>query len=136
MVRAPAPKFLPEGYELARDFAELADPGAKVKGKLKVTGSKLRARVKCPNRFEACTDGTIAVRAAGRSAAAKRARGRFKVAAGTFEADGGKVTTVRMKLTPRARAYFRTHRKLRVAAKVKTHERVGAWKRNRKAIVR
>ena len=43
---------------------------------------------------------------------------------------------MRMKLTPRARRYFRTHRKLRVAAKVKTHERVGAWKGNRKAVVR
>ena len=136
MVRAPAPKFVPEGYELARDFTELPEPGAKVKGKLKVTGSTLRTRVKCPNRFAACTDGSIAVRAAGGSAPGKRARGRFKVAAGRFEADGGTVTTVRMKLTPRARRYFRTHRKLRVAAKVRTHERVGAWKGNRKAVVR
>ena len=136
MVRAPAPKFLPEGYELARDFTELPEPGAKVNGKLRVTGSKLRTRVKCPNRFAACTDGSIAVRAAGGSAPGKRARGRFKVATGRFEADGGRVTTVRMKLTPRARRYFRTHRKLRVAAKVKTHERVGAWKGNRKAVVR
>ena len=136
MVRAPAPKFLPEGYELARDFTELPEPGAKVKGNLKVTGSTLRTRVKCPNRFAACTDGSIAVRAAGGSAPGKRARGRFKVGAGRFEADGGRVTTVRMKLTPRARRYFRTHRKLRVAAKVRTTSGVGAWKGNRKAVVR
>jgi hypothetical protein len=41
-----------------------------------------------------------------------------------------------MKLTPRARRYLHTHSKLRVAAKVRTHERVGAWKGNRKAVVR
>ena len=136
LVRAPAPKVLPDGYELASDFAELPDPGAKVKGKLRVVGSKLKARVKCPRRFAACNDGSITVKAAGRSRGSKRAGGRFKIAAGRFEAKGGKRKTVKMKVTRRARSYFRTHRKLKVAVKVKTAERVGAWKRNRRAVAR
>jgi hypothetical protein len=129
LVKAPAPKVLPDGSELAGDFAALPDPGAKVKGKLEVIGSKLKARVKCPNRFAACTDGTIKVKG-------KRKGGRFKVAKDQFEAKGGKLKTVRMKLTRKARRYFRDHRKLKATAKVKTAERVGAWKRKRNAVVR
>jgi hypothetical protein len=92
--------------------------------------------VKCPRRFAACNDGSITVKAAGRSQTSKRAAGRFKVAAGRFEAKGGKRKVVKMKLTRRARSYFRTHRKLKVTAKVKTAERVGAWKRDRRAVAR
>ena len=139
LVKAPGPKVVPDGYELARDFAELPDPGAKVKGKLKIVGSKLKARVKCPRRFAACNDGTIEVRARGGSkgsAGSKRAGKRFKVAGGEFEAKGGKRATVKMKLTRRARAYFKTHRELKVLAKVRTAERRGAWKGKRKAVVR
>jgi hypothetical protein len=136
LVKAAAPRFLPEGYELAADFAQLPDPGAKVKGKLRVNGARINARVQCPGRFAACSDGSIEVKAAGRSAAGKRARGRFKVATGQFEADGGDRVTVKMKLTPRARSYFRTHSKLKVTAKVKTAERKGAWKRKRTAVAR
>ena len=128
MVKAPAAKVLPEGYELAADFAGLPDPGAKVKGKLKAVGSRLKARVQCPGRFAACNDGTVVVKA--------RGAGKFKVAKGTFEAEGGQRKTVKMKLTNRARQYFREHRKLKVTAKVKTAERIGAWKRNRKAVAR
>jgi Acetyl xylan esterase (AXE1) len=136
LVKAAAPRFLPDGYELAADFADLPDPGAKVKGKLRVTGSRITARVQCPRRFAACSDGSIELKAAAGSKAGKRARGRFKVATGQFEAGGGERVNVKMKLTPRARSYFRTHSKLKVKAKVKTAERKGAWKRNRKAVAR
>ena len=101
--------MLPDGYELARDFAEL-DPGAKVKGKLKVVGSEAEGAGQMPapvRRLQRRHDRGPGRRGSKGSAGSKRAGKRFKVAKGEFEAKGGKRTTVKMRLTRRARAYSR-----------------------------
>lgn len=134
LVRAPAKKFLPKGYQLAADFAAAAEraPRAKLtKGKLRVSGDRLIARVKCPRQFASCNDGRIVVSATAGSKAGKRA---FKVATGRFESKGGSKEQVKMKLTRRARGYFADRDGLGVTAKVTSAETDGKLKQRRRAI--
>ena len=127
LVKSPAPKFLPDGYELAADFAALSDIGAKLKGKLLRSGSKLEGKVTCPKRWAACNDGTVEVRSAEKRHTKRHTK--FTVAKGTFKTKGGKTKTVRMKLTRKARKALAQRGKLKVSVKVKTGERVGAWRK-------
>ena len=125
-VKAPAPKLVPKGYDLAADFEGL-DPRPKLaRGPLAVEGDELRAKVRCPRRFEACLGGRVVVRAAGDS------RG-FPVGSESFELDGGKSEKLEIGLTKKAERYFRGHDGLKVAAKVKSSEVTGAAKQRRRA---
>jgi dienelactone hydrolase len=129
LILAPAEKVLPKGYELAADFAG-RDPRAKLtKGALKVAGDELRARVKCPKQFAACTDGRITVKSAG-----AKQKAAFKVASGTFDAKGGKKQKVELKLTAKARRYFADRAKLGVAVKVTTAETPATKTQRRRAV--
>jgi hypothetical protein len=125
VVKAPAPKVVPEGYELAADFEGL-DPRPKLaKGPLKVKGDTLLAEVRCPRRFATCDRGRVTVTPAGKA--------KFKVGKGKFSLDGGDSEKVEIGLTAKAERYFDGHDGLKVAAKVKSAEVTGAAKHKRKA---
>lgn len=120
LVKAPAARFLPAGYELARDFAELGSPAAKLKGeKLKVKGSRLVAKVACPAAFAACHDGAVVVKAK-----LKKGKGKQKpIAKGSFaEIAGGGAKKLKLKLTGKARKYFKQRSKLAVRAEITVAE--------------
>jgi hypothetical protein len=119
LVAAPAPKFVPKGSKLAPDWVD-RDPRAKLaKHGLELRGGRVIARVKCPREFLTCSDGRIEV------------RGRFDVAHGKFELDGGEHAAVEMRLSSQARAWLLEHRALRVRAKVTSAETQGASRAKR-----
>lgn len=125
-VRAPAPKLVPRGLELARDFAGL-DPRARLtRGELRVRRGKLIARVACPRRFRSCSGGRISVRAAGRKG--------FRLGSGRFALDGGERDRIAIALGARARSYFRGHDGLRVRSAVRSTETTGAARQRRRAV--
>ena len=65
LVKAPAPKFLPDGYELASDFADAEEPGAEA-GRPQAPGQGIEGRpaeVSCPRAFDACHDGRLSLKA-------------------------------------------------------------------------
>ena len=138
LVKAPAERFLPSGYELAKDFADLDHPAAGLKGKkLKVKGRKLTATVTCPDAFVACHDGAIVVKAKLRKAGKGKGRAGSKlrtIAKGGFdEVAGGGSARVRMKLSARAVRYFRSKRKLSVKAEITVAETDAVGRANGKA---
>ena len=93
-------RFLPEGYELAADFA--APPRPRSEGQGQAQGRRLEAQGDGASAPAGSPPATTA-RSWSRPAARRQARRRFKVAKGTFEAEGGKRKTVKMKLSNRAR---------------------------------
>ena len=128
LVGAPAPKFVPKGYALAADFANLPSPKAKLKGKkLKLKGKKVLAKVACPAAFEACHDGNVVLTAdlkksKGGKALAKKAT---KIASGKFsKINGGKTKTVKLKLTGAGRKQLAKKPKLKVFTSVSISELV------------
>jgi hypothetical protein len=139
LVGSPAPKVLPKGYKLARDFKNLPNPRAKLaSGELVVNGNEMRAELRCPRKFESCNDLEVTVvglpsEAAGAAAAAS---GRFVVATGEVSRiRGGRTRTTDLELTSKGRAYFADHSELRTRVKVKSRETVGADRRERTALV-
>ena len=67
LVKAPAEKFLPDGYDLAADFAALKTAKPKLADdKLKVKGGKATAEVSCPKAFDSCNDGKVSLKAKGK----------------------------------------------------------------------
>ncbi len=123
LVEAPAPKVLPKGAKLAFDYKG-RDPRAKLTaGPIKVAGSKLRAKVKCPSEFETCRGGKIVLKS--RGVKGKRS---FTVAKVKFQLAGGAKRHVNLKPTARARKYLRSHGRLPVTAKVTSAETLGAAK--------
>ena len=86
LVGAPATEFLPDGYELAADFAALSHPHPK----LAKRSSSARARscsrkVRCPAEFAACNNGKVKVTSKKPKPASKKpkvAKGKFKTIAG------------------------------------------------------
>ncbi|MQA73947.1 MAG: prolyl oligopeptidase family serine peptidase [Solirubrobacterales bacterium] len=129
-VQVPAPIAAPG------PVAPRADARAKLtKGKLKVKGRKLKVRVRCPKDFEACTDGKLKLRTAGKARGVKHARGRFKVAKGGFKhLDGGEKRGMKLKLTHKARRYFGEHHRLAVRSQVSTAETPTPAKQRKNAV--
>ena len=63
-VKAPAAKFLPEGYELARDFAERNRPSLRLTTaprRLRAADGDVTVRLRCPASFEACHRGRVRI---------------------------------------------------------------------------
>jgi predicted acyl esterase len=119
LIKAPAPKVLPKGYKLAKDFEGFGSAGAKPKGRLKITGGKLRMLVKCPGSWATCRKGKVTVKGASGTA-------RFLVAKGSFgQLAGGKTKRVALGLRSRARGYLRHNASLRVKVSTTTKERLG-----------
>ncbi len=129
LVGAPAPKFLPRGYDLAADFVGIENDTAKLaKRKLRVKGSKLIAKISCPESYAACVDGKVVV-------TSTKAKKRFKVAKGKFKSiAGGKTEKVKLKLTRKARKYFADRRKLAVSVAVSTSQNEAVTAATGKAI--
>ena len=133
LVGAAAEKFLPDGYELAADFAALANPHPKLsKRKLKVKGSKLVGKLACPGAFAACND--LKVVATGKSSG-KAAAKKFKVAKGKLKkVAGGKSKTLKLKLTGKAKKYFRENSKLKLTVEISSAELAEAETQKAKAV--
>ena len=103
LVGAPAEKFLPEGYELAADFAALASPASEA-GKRKLKRQGLEAgRRSSPARARSPPATTVKV-VVDRQGQARPRRRRFKVAKGKLKkVAGGKTKKLKLKLTGRGR---------------------------------
>ncbi|MCB0875284.1 MAG: acetylxylan esterase [Solirubrobacterales bacterium] len=108
LVGAPAPKYVPQGYDLAPDFAALRHPNPRLLNrKLRVSGKGkiVKPRVKCPKKFDSCHAGRLTLKA--RDAGFKMGSAKF----GTV--DGGGTPKLTIRLTKRARKYIKTkHRRL------------------------
>jgi dienelactone hydrolase len=116
LVKAPAARLVPDGYELASDVAALGDPRAKLAGKkLASRGASLRARVRCPAKFATCTKGRVTVKGGGK-----------KLAAGKFMLAGGRTKAVELKLTRAGRRVVKRGEARRVTVSVRSAETVGA----------
>ena len=122
LVKAPAKKFVPDGYQLAADFAALGSPQAKLaKRKLEVKGKhknkRVIAKVSCPAEFASCNSGNVRLdgkvkkrHGGGKKGGGKKSRGGKVsfVANGSFDAiEGGTTAKVRLKLSRKARGYLR-----------------------------
>jgi hypothetical protein len=133
LVRAAAPRFVPDGYKLAADFDR--DPRAKLTaGPIRPDGDKLRAKVKCPRGFATCSDGLVVLES--RLGGSRRS---FTVGRGRFELRGGAKRHISLAMTAAARAYLRDHARLPVIAETTSAEtsgaavqRVGIRKRSRR----
>jgi hypothetical protein len=126
-IDATTRKPLSEDDELAPGFERLFRARARLaKGPLRRQGRNLRARVKCPSLFAACTDGAIVVKA-------KHRRGRsLTLASGEFAQPGGSETKVKLKLSKRAHRWLKRHDGSRVRVKTSSGERRGVAKQKRR----
>jgi hypothetical protein len=128
-VGAPAPKVVPSGYELAAEFQGFGEKASAFsQRKLKVLGRRLSLGVKCPGKWRSCDDGAVKVKGAAEHA-------RFTIAKGSFELDGGSAERLKLKLTARARRYFKRHGSLRSKSTVDTVEQASPTTSTRKVIV-
>ncbi len=123
-IKAMAPKFLPSGYALAKEFADLPSRNASLgKGALTVGGRNGGAPILSPANWVAC-HATVQVFASGAGSSAKKkaallAKGKATVA-------GGKKGKAKLKLTKAGKAALRGKGKLKVRVKLSTSEQVGA----------
>ena len=122
LVKAPAPRVLPEGYELAADFAALPNPHPKLTStKLKRKGSKLFAKLVCPAEFASCNDGKLTVTTK-KPDRRRRSRSRSPSAASSGSA-AAKTRKLGLKLTKKAKRYLsRTKPKLKVYVEIASAE--------------
>ena len=110
LVAAPAPRFVPDGYKLSKDFDR--DPRAKLTaGPIRPDGDELRAKVKCPRGFATCSDGLVVLES--RLGTGKPS---FEVATGSFELKGGGKRHIELLMTDAARDYLSEHSRLPVTA--------------------
>lgn len=122
-VKAPAPKVLPAGTRLAKDFADLKPQNARLlKRPVTVGGRRSGARIDSPDDWRAChANVRVFGKVAGASAKGKRrllANGKAKLA-------GGKRGVVKLKLTKNGRKALRSKRRAKVQVVLKTREQVG-----------
>jgi len=113
-VAAPAPKFVPKGYELAQDFADLKRPELKLgKSTLKLRNDNrsVSTSVTCPKQFDACFDVRAKVKGGG-----------FTIAQGDVDRKikGGATEQGNLKTTRKARAYFEDHSKAKAKVVLKS----------------
>jgi acetyl esterase/lipase len=110
-VSAPASKFVPDGYELAPDFADLPDLELELaKSNLKAKNDRVKVKVDCPDEVAACWDVSVKVKGQG-----------MKIADGTIKKikggdDGGK----NLRLTNKAERYFEDHSKLKAKVTIRS----------------
>jgi hypothetical protein len=122
LVKVPAKKVLPAGYELAADFAALKSPSARMTGKkrLKVKGKKTKVKVLCPSAWAACTNGQIDIVGKGDKGKGNgRAAGRKLYGSGKFSSiAGGKHKTVKVKLTKAAMRALKAKKRPKLSVRV------------------
>jgi predicted acyl esterase len=107
LIKQPAQRVLPDGYELAADFAALPNPHPELrKSKLKRKGGKLIAKVDCPADFAFCNDGKLQMTTKKKTPPAYKKP--TKVAKGRFDQIvGGQSQKLKLKLTKKAKKYLR-----------------------------
>jgi hypothetical protein len=134
LVKAAAKKFVPAGYDLAKEFSDLSRPNAKLVGtKLRMKGNKVIAAVSCPEAFEACTDGTVSLKAND----TYKGRGlHFAVgSAGFNKIEGGDTATLTPKLSEKARKFLKNKQpKLSVQTSIGISEVARARNKNAKVL--
>ena len=121
-VKAPAAKVVPEGRQLARDFAERRTASLRLApGKrLNAEGGDVSVRLRCPAYFEACHRGRVRIvwnPKNGKGEGMLIARG---PAGGTLT--GGETRTRDLNLTRRGRKLLNRHDAVRVIAVTRSHE--------------
>lgn len=124
VVKAPRERFLPDGYELAADFAALKRPSARKTGKkrLKVKGKKTTVQILCPKAFAACND--VAVKMVG------KVKGKRKVlASGGADAMAPGTKAMKLKLTKPAKKALKRKSRLRGRVLVASAERDSATRK-------
>src|SRR5207244_12609248 len=115
-VKAPAPKFVPPGHRRAAEFKGCGELAASLtKRNLKVVGTRLGLGVKCPAKWRSCDGGEVVIRGADKEA-------KFTVAKGSFALTGGESARLKLKLSEKARRYFKGHGRLRSRPGVDTSE--------------
>lgn len=119
-IKAPAPKVLPKGYKLAKEFQHSGSAGAKPIGKAKVKGVKLRLRIKCPKAWQSCNKGEVRVKGASKGAKGLIAERRFG------KLKGGRTKRLSLPLRRKARRYLKTHSSLKLKISTATKERIDA----------
>lgn len=117
-VKAPALKVVPRGYQLAGDFKQLRNPGAKPLHRVKLKGSGLLVLVRCPTAWSGCNRVSIRVHGLGKSA--KRLAG----AARLTHMGSDKPRLVTVHLRGWAKRLLRTGPRPRVRISIKSAERV------------
>jgi hypothetical protein len=128
-VKAAAPKFVPAGYVLAKDFADLPRRNATLaKGALTVGGKRSGADVSSPDSWRFC-HATVRVFAAGAGASAKKKR--LLLAKGKAKIAGGKKGNAKLKLTKQGRRALKGKRRVKVRVELKTLEQIGTVKAKR-----
>jgi predicted acyl esterase len=123
LVKAPAERVLPDGYQLAADFAALPNPHLELTSKkLKRKGSRLFGKVSCPAEFASCNDGEVKLTTTKPKPSAEKrpkvvAKRRFELMA------GGETRKLGLKLKRQAKRYLsRTKPKLQVYAQISSAE--------------
>ena len=126
-VKAPAPKVVPSGYALAKDFAALPRNNARLgKGKLRI--GKGGATVDSPDNWALC-HATIEVLAAGAGSSAKK-KGKV-LARGKVKVKNGKKAKAKLKLTKAGRRALRGRNRAKVRVNLTTTEQSGTVKSKR-----
>jgi hypothetical protein len=117
-VTAPAPKFVPKGYDLADDFADLPVPELELqKSMLKAKNGKVKAAVVCPSEFESCSNVRVNVKGKG-----------FKIAKGEIgKIVGGEAGKKNLRLTGKAEDYFADHSKAKATVVIKSSTLAGKF---------
>ena len=118
-ITSPASKFVPKGYDLAQDFADLPTPELELKSSnLKVKKNKVTTSIICPSEFESCSDVSINV---------KGKKG-LKIAKGTIgKISGGKAGKKSLKLTGKAKKYFADNSKAKATVQIKSSTLAGKF---------
>ena len=124
VVRASAPKVVPAGRSLARDFAALPQ-GTNATfggGKLLLKGRKILVPVHSPEAWAAC-HATVQVFKGGAAVAKKKKR--LLIATGTLAIPGGQTQSVRLKLSKKASKTISGRGKLKTRLVLQTAEQSG-----------
>jgi hypothetical protein len=119
-IKAPAPKVLPKGYELAKEFQNFGSAGAEPVGKARIKTGELRLRIMCPKAWQSCNKGEVRVKSASKGVKgliAKRSFGKLK---------GGKRRRLGLRLRPKATRFLKTHSSLKLKISTTTKERIDA----------
>jgi hypothetical protein len=124
-VGAAAKRFLPDGEQLAADFAALPGRHPKLASrKLEVSGSKLVGRLACPNKWETCHLLAVSATKGGHEVAS--------VVVDKIRGGGDKKLT--LKLNRRGRKLIRRHSKTNLKIEIASAELAKAVKQKAKAV--
>ena len=126
VVKAPQQKFLPQGYQLAKDFADLPPtPSVGFAGrKFKQKRKNVKARVSCPAEFDSCNDGSVRLYGSfgAKKKDGKRTRRRVSLKASFDSIPAGQVSVVKVRLDGKTRRHLQKVKKMRLSAYVSSAE--------------